>query len=501
MEKQILLKDLLNHFDKLEILGSIDKPVSSLTYDSKKVNLNAIFVAIKGHNFDGHNFISEALSKGSSVIVCEKSPHLIISDQQTISETTWIIVSNSREALGLLADRFFESPSRKMKLIGITGTNGKTTASYILESIFGGLGYKVGVVGTINYRWPGVTMKARQTTPESLDLQRFLMEMTETGIQFCCLEVSSHSIKQSRITGCHFEGVVFTNLGRDHLDFHQNIQDYYETKARLFTNFDYGWALINTDDPYGKKIKEQCKGQVFTYGIRSKADFSARNIRIDKNGVSFSLKSSGGETAITSRLLGKHNIYNLLAACAGAQLCGMNIKDAGSALAEFDNVPGRLERIEEGQNFQVLIDFAHTPDALEKAARACREFTPGRLIVVFGCGGDRDTGKRPLMGKVAAKLSDFVIITSDNPRSEDPQSIVEGIISPLRREKYQNWSVQLDRREAIFEAVRMAKEGDTVLIAGKGHEQEQIFRDRILPFSDGKVAREALIESRCKKWK
>lgn len=493
MNKTGTLEELVANLKQVHILGPVNIPVSGIAYDSKKIGPDSLFVAISGNQLDGHNFITEALARGSRAVVCERSPGSFPLNPGLIAEITWLIVPDSREALALLSDSFFDYPSRQLKVIGITGTNGKTTTSYLLETIFSHLGFDVGVIGTINYRWSHVTTKAKQTTPESLDLQRILAEMKSSGIPYCFLEVSSHGLNQSRITGCHFEGVIFTNLGRDHLDYHGDLQNYFESKARLFTDFSVRWALINIDDPFGKKIKELCPAPVFSYGLHRNADFRAEDIRVHKKGISFILKSFKGETRISSKLLGGHNVYNILAACASATICGLDIEGLNTGLEKLELIPGRLERIEAGQNFNVLIDFAHTPDALEKAILACREFTVGQVIVVFGCGGDRDRGKRPLMGEIAVKLSDSVFITSDNPRTENPQAIVNDITDKISKEKYYNWTVCLDRRNAIFAAVKSATEGDTVLIAGKGHEREQLLGRQILPFSDGAVAREAII--------
>lgn len=494
MDKTRNLEDLITNLKQVHVLGPINKIVTGIAYDSKKTCPNFLFVAISGNLLDGHSFIPDAISRGSTVIVCEKNPQLFLSNHEISSSITWLIVPNSREVLAILADSYFCSPSRQVKVLGITGTNGKTTTSYLLEAILSQEGSNVGVVGTINYRWANATTKAKQTTPESLDLQEILANMRAARIRYCILEISSHGIKQSRITGCRFEGVLFTNLGRDHLDYHKDLQEYFETKASLFTDFPKEWALINIDDPFGQKIRDLSPGKVFTYGIQKHADFRAVDIQITQNGISFHLEYFNGQFRISSKLLGRHNVYNMLAACAAASLCGLSLQNVNTALENLDFIPGRLERVEAGQNFNVLIDFAHTPDALDKAIMACREFTAGKVIVVFGCGGNRDKGKRPLMGEIAARLSDYTFITSDNPRREDPQAIVNDITDKIignRHEK--NWTVLLDRREAIFAAIEMARGGDTVLIAGKGHEQEQLLGVNILPFSDNEVAREAIV--------
>ena len=388
-----------------------------------------------------------------------------------------------------------------MPVIGITGTNGKTTISYLINSILKVNGFKTGLIGTIDYRFNGEIIPSSHTTPESLDLQMFFKRVVNGGGKYCVMEVSSHSLELDRVYGTSFETVVFTNLTQDHLDFHGTLEKYFNVKARLFKEYGLKKAVINIDDPYGRRLISDTKSEkILTYGIKEDADVKADNISLSIDGLKFIANTSIGKLKIESRLIGMHNVYNILAAISAAILEGLTRKNIIEGVLSVDVVSGRMERINEMQDFTVIVDYAHTDDALKNVLKAAREIPHNRITVVFGCGGDRDRGKRPLMGKVAIEYSDFVIITSDNPRSEEPLKIIEEIEKGIKQWSVVSgqWSVDdryikiPDRREAIEFAINNASKGDIVIIAGKGHEDYQIFKDKKIHFDDREVAREAI---------
>lgn len=467
-----------------------DADVRGLAYDSRFVESGFLFTAVPGERFDGHDFIGEAVERGAVAIIAQEK-------QADIDERiAQIIVDDARAALAGLANKFYGYPSERLKLVGVTGTNGKTTTAYMLESIFRQAGFKTGLIGTIEYRINGVGCDADRTTPESLDLQRLLAEMVDKGVEVAFIEVSSHSLFLKRIDGCRFCGRIFLNLSRDHLDFHGDLEAYFQAKAGLFADsFGSGLRLVNNEDPYGRRIAADLGKKATTFGI-SAADYRAVDVDLSVSGTSFTLAGPAGkEVRIASRLLGAFNLANLTASAAAAIEMGVDKVDVAAGLLALDHVPGRFEAVAGGQDFQVLIDYAHTPDGLEKVLTAARNLAGAhRLIAVFGCGGDRDRGKRPQMGAIAATLSDLAIVTSDNPRSEEPQAIIDEILRGFDDNQNNIPKVELDRAKAIHIAISEAEAGDVVVIAGKGHEDYQILGNEVVPFDDRLVAKEALEE-------
>jgi UDP-N-acetylmuramoyl-L-alanyl-D-glutamate--2,6-diaminopimelate ligase len=498
------IQEVLKGVNLINAKGSMDIEISSVTYDSRMVDEGSLFVAIKGLKSDGHNFVREAIKKGAKTVVVEKGlwgGDLKSEIRNPKSEITYISVPDSRKALALISAEFYGHPSRKMSIIGITGTNGKTTTSYLINSILNVNGFKTGLIGTIDYRFDGEVIPSSHTTPESIDLQRFFKRVVDGGGRYCVMEVSSHSLELDRVYGTRFETGVFTNLTQDHLDFHGNLEKYFSAKARLFREYGLKDAVINIDDPYGRRlIKDTRADKILTYGIKEDADVKADGINLSTEGIKFTVNSPIGRLNIESRLLGMHNIYNILASVSTAILDGFSKESIIEGILSVDSVPGRLEGVNEGQDFTVLVDYAHTDDALKNVLSAARELPHNRIIVVFGCGGDRDRGKRPLMGRVAVGYSDFAIITSDNPRSEDPLKIIDEIEEGIKQWSVVSgqWSVDRryikipDRREAIEFAINNSSKGDILIIAGKGHEDYQIFKDKKIHFDDREAAREAI---------
>ncbi|MBI3582353.1 MAG: UDP-N-acetylmuramoyl-L-alanyl-D-glutamate--2,6-diaminopimelate ligase [Nitrospinae bacterium] len=498
------IQEIFKEVDLINVNGSMEREISSVYYDSRKVDKGSLFVAIKGLKSDGHNYLGEAIKRGAKAVVVENG--LLVGDfkskiRNPKSEITYITVRDSRKALALISANFYGHPSREMSVIGITGTNGKTTISYLINSILKVNGFKTGLIGTIDYRFDGEIIPSSHTTPESLDLQQLFKRIAVSGGKYCVMEVSSHSLELDRVYGTRFETGVFTNLTQDHLDFHGNLEKYFFAKARLFKEYGLKKVVINIDDPYGRRLIKDIKAErALTYGIKEDADVKADDINISINGLKFTANTPIGKLNVESRLLGMHNVYNILASVSTAILEGLSGESIIKGIVLLETVPGRLEGINEGQDFTVLVDYAHTDDALKNVLKAAREIPHNRITIVFGCGGDRDRGKRPLMGKAAVKYSDFAIITSDNPRSEEPLKIIEEIEKGIKQWSVVSgqWSVDdryikiSDRKEAIEYAINNASKGDIVIIAGKGHEDYQIFKDKKIHFDDREVAREAI---------
>lgn len=485
----VSLRELWPQLDKALLLKFGCVNINRISGNSKQVSAGDLFVAVKGPSCDGHDFVEEAIRRGARIIVWQNEKR-ILSDGKTI----FIRVADSRAALAKLAANFYGNPSRKLKVVGITGTNGKTTVTYLLEKIINAAGFSAGVIGTINYRIKERVIPATNTTPGALELQALFKEMVEEKIGFCVMEVSSHSLDQDRTAGIDFSGAVFTNLASDHLDYHFTQENYFSAKAKLFSNLKGdAFAVINSDDAMAGKLSGLTRAEVVTYALRGKADFIAEDSELHIDGTSFILATPKGKIAIRTRLLGEHNLYNILAASAAGYKLGFDLPVIKKGVEALQLVPGRLEEVDCGQPFKVLVDFAHTEDALRNTLMTMRRISPGsRILLVFGCGGDRDRGKREKMGGVAEELADFSIVTSDNPRKEDPQQIVAEIVKGFTSGK--RYKVILDRSQAIKEAVSLAKETDIVLIAGKGHEAYQIFRDKVVPFDDRLEAKKALSE-------
>lgn len=485
------------------IKGSTFQEITHLAYDSRLVAEKGLFVAIRGHRADGHHFLDQAILKGARAVVVEE-------ERPVPSSVTQIKVENSRKALSGLSACFFGYPASRLHLIGITGTSGKTTTSYLVESILKTAGFSVGVLGTVSCRYGTTVKPAPVTTPESLDLQALLAEMVREKISHVVLEVSSHALDQGRLGEMVFDQAVFTNLSQDHLDYHQDMESYYQTKTRLFHQHlklkGKGLSIINRDDPYGQRLWTACPDPKKDFGSDSRAAYFPLEVHSILNGIKAKIRTPKGEYTLTSPLIGQYNMHNILAAWAVGEGLGLE----GSIIQEGINnlalVPGRMEPVPNKKGLTILVDYSHKPEALRFALASLQEYGRGKTLTVFGCGGDRDQGKRPLMGRIAGELSHLTVVTSDNPRSEDPVTIMEAIEKGLKDQgvkfrdrdllkdipESRSYTMVPDRREAIALAIRLARPGDKVLIAGKGHETYQILGSKIIDFDDRVEAREAL---------
>ena len=488
------LSELIKGFPILNIVGTLEKEIASIAFDSRKVSPGSLFVAIPGLKQDGSGFIRDAIHHGATAVITELTVDQINALGLVSKNFTAICVEDSRRSLAWVSAAHYGHPSRSLNLVGITGTNGKTTLTYILESLYQMRSAKTGVIGTINYRYGNFNAPASVTTPESLDINRMLAEMAEYKIKDCFLEVSSHSLALSRVAGMRFAIGIFTNLSRDHLDFHADMEDYKNTKKKFFQNNDMEKQIINIDDPVGQEIVEETSRPTLTTGIDHAADIRAEHCVLTETGSQFTLTTPSESREIHTRLLGKHNIYNLLSGAGVAYAQGFSMDEIQQGLEALTHVPGRFERIDCGQNYSVVVDYAHTHEALAKVLEAARELTVKNVIVVFGCGGDRDRGKRKEMGRVAMEFSNFTIITSDNPRTEDPQRIIEDILEGVSTssKKLQDYIVLDDRKQAIEYAIKNARSGDLVLIAGKGHENYQILNSGTIHLDDREIATSAI---------
>ena len=488
------LSQLIKGFPVLNVMGTLEKEISSIAFDSRKVETGSLFVAIPGLKQDGSRFIQDAIGRGAVAFITELPLDQLSALGLVSNGLTAICVEDSRRSLAWVSAAHYGHPSRSMNLVGITGTNGKTTLTYILETLYQTRGVKTGVIGTINYRYGNFQASASVTTPESLDINRMLADMAEYGIQDCFLEVSSHSLALRRVAEMHFSLGIFTNLSRDHLDFHADMEDYKNTKKKLFQDNVMEKQIINIDDPTGQEIVNETTRPTLTTGIDHAADIRAEHCSLSETGSKFTLKTPSGSREIHTRLLGRHNIYNLLSGAGAAYAQGFSLDEIQQGLQAITHIPGRFERIDCGQDFSVVVDYAHTHEALAKVLTAARALTLKNVIVVFGCGGDRDQGKRKEMGRVALELGDFTVITSDNPRTEDPERIIEDILKgvPAGSKKPQDYIVIADRKKAIEYAIDNARSGDLVLIAGKGHENYQILNSGTIHFDDREIATNAI---------
>jgi UDP-N-acetylmuramoyl-L-alanyl-D-glutamate--2,6-diaminopimelate ligase len=459
-----------------------DPEITGLEYDSRRVTPGTLFFAVTGYSQDGRRFIPQALERGARAVVSQHP--------EWTGSATLVGVGNVRRAMALMSAAFHGYPAGRMATVAITGTAGKTTTSYLLRSILASAGMKTGLVGTIRYLIGEQAFEAPNTTPESLDLQRLLARMCDDGVQAAVMEASSHGIELDRVAGIGFKAAVFTNFSQDHLDFHGNMEEYFRAKKKLFENLEgSARAVINVDDAMGLEIQEATKAQVWTYGLGKAAGIRAEITNSDISGTGFLLSASGGRIAIDLKLPGIHNVYNALAAAGASMALGIRLEQVKRGLESVASVDGRMERVDLGQNFTVLVDYAHTPEELERLMLAVKALGPRRLITVFGCGGDRDKTKRALMGRAVAGHADLAIVTSDNPRTEDPQAIIGDILPGMAGSEH---AVIADRRQAIRKAVELAGEGDAVVIAGKGHEDYQIVGTNKIHFDDREEAREAL---------
>ena len=502
--------------DKVEAAsGDFNQEVSGLSYDSRKALPGHVFFAIPGEKLDGQDFIADAVQRGAIAVVLEGKG-------ACPPGTVLIRVRDARRAMGLWGAHFFRRPSERLKLFGVTGTNGKTTVTYLLESILRAAGFSTGVIGTINYRYQGKEFPSHHTTPESLDVQALLAEMHLANVDAVAMEVSSHALAQERVRGLEFDGALFTNLSRDHLDYHRDMDDYFAAKKKLFTDHlnnsskSKKAAIINGGDPYGEELIKQLANSgvdVWSYGREGNWDVRPVNVQSDVNGLRGEMRVKDQNFNFSSALIGLANLENVLAAAGAGFALGLPPQAISSGIEQLASVPGRVEKVENNSGISILVDYAHTPDALEKVLGAVRPLTRQKVVAVFGCGGDRDRGKRPLMGEIAARLSDITVLTSDNPRSEDPLKIIDEIETGVQKtglkklviaesgaekSKIQNpkskiergYCVEADRREAIRTALRLARPGDLILIAGKGHEDYQILGPKRIHFDDREVARE-----------
>jgi len=488
------LSELLARCPAKNVLGSLDRDIASVAFDSRKAEPGGLFIAIHGYHEDGSRYIDDALKRGALAFITETDFDKLPGHHLAANGTTAIRVADARLALSRVSAEFYRHPSRELDLVGITGTNGKTTLTYILEHLFKTAHKPTGVIGTINYRYGGVVQQASVTTPESLDINRMLRDMADQGIGACFLEVSSHSLVLKRVHEMTFQVGVFTNLSRDHLDFHGTMEAYANAKKELFRANDVKKRVINADDPVGREILKESGVETLTTGIDHPADVKAEDCVLSEEGSHFTLQTPSGNREIHTHLLGKHNVYNLLSGAAAALFQGIPLDDIDQGMRSIDRIPGRFERLNQGQDFTVVVDYAHTGDALINVLGAARAFTHGRVIVVFGCGGDRDRGKRPEMGRAALAGSDFAVITSDNPRREQPGRIIDDILKGLPPEAKENrdYAVIPERAEAIAFAVNRAEKGDFLLIAGKGHEDYQILPSGTIHFDDREIAGMAL---------
>jgi UDP-N-acetylmuramoyl-L-alanyl-D-glutamate--2,6-diaminopimelate ligase len=498
------LRKILEGLEIKKLMGNPLQEITGIAYHSKRVEEGFLFAAIRGLEFDGHRFLEEAVERGAKALLIEEGGE--------VPNRTMIIVPNSRQALARVSSNFYGNPSSKVKLIGITGTNGKTTTTYLLESIFKKAGYSVGVIGTINYRFGQKTISAPNTTPESLDLQRILWEMAKEGTSHVIMEVSSHGLDLDRVFGCQFDGVIFTNFTSDHLDYHKTLEHYFDNKRKLFSESliksqkPKRFAVTNRDDPKGEEIVQGIDLPVIRYGLNSSCDVSADQVVSTFEGLSCRMRTPKGEFIVHSKLMGEFNLYNILAAVATGIGMEIPLEAIKNGVEELEGVSGRFEKVENQKRIHVVVDYAHTHDALERVLLGLRSIERGKIVTVFGCGGDRDRTKRPLMGEVAGRHSDLAILTSDNPRTEDPLTIIDEVEKGLKSLPLREWHQDdvgswrsmkgylkvPDRREAIRIAIGLAQPLDTVLIAGKGHEDYQIIGKKKFPFDDRVEAKKAL---------
>ncbi|MBP2651450.1 MAG: murE 2 [Firmicutes bacterium] len=493
------IREIILQIPQAEVQGDSDKLVTTITQDSRAAKPGALFVALSGSKVDGHDFINAACEQGAAAVLVEK-------EVQTRPGVTVIKVPDTRAAMLVIAPYFYDYPSRKLRLIGITGTNGKTTTTHLLRAVLMQAGFRTGLIGTIHSLIDQRVLPMKNTTPDVIELQALFAEMVAEQVEYAIMEVSSHAIALRRISGCEFDVAGFTNLTRDHLDFHITLENYCQTKANLFGMLGADdsvktgkSAVVNVDDPAGEAMLQKSKGsRTITYGVKCQADIMAQNIKVRSDGAAFRVIGPFGVIDLDLKITGVFNVYNVLAAIGIAWAEGVNISSIKAALESFTSVPGRFELVDAGQPFAVIVDYAHTPDGLENILKTARQIAENRIIVVFGCGGDRDRTKRPIMGKLAMEYGDVVIATSDNPRSEDPSGILQEIEVGLKAGQNggKGYEIVIDRREAITKALGIANPGDVVIIAGKGHETYQILKDRTIDFDDREIARQIIWEMR-----
>lgn len=479
------LRDLIQKLDKPVVSGSLDAEVRGLAYDSRKVRKGVIFFALRGTKIDGHDFIAKAIEDDAAAIVAETAP-------PPDCTTPWLHVKDSRAALAEMSAEFFGNPSRQMTIGGVTGTNGKTTTAFLLHHLLNHAQLRCGLLGTVVYDVGGQMRAATHTTPESLELQGLLADMVKNGCRAAAMEVSSHALEQHRARGVKFSAAIFTNLTQDHLDFHGTMEAYFKAKAKLFAIVaadPKGKLVINTDDKWGRMLVDEHKDHpgLLTYGFAVQSTYRVVNPRYDLTGTTYELEHKGRSLLVRTPLIGQFNVYNSIAAIAAAHAMGCNFRDSVRAMANAPQIPGRMERVSaDNSKFHVFVDYAHTPDGLINALSTARALRPERIVTVFGCGGDRDRTKRPLMAKAVEEQSDICILTSDNPRTEDPERIMDDACKGFKRSSFARIP---DRKDAIWQAIQNSKPGDIIIIAGKGHETYQDIQGVKHPFDDRKVAK------------
>jgi UDP-N-acetylmuramoyl-L-alanyl-D-glutamate--2,6-diaminopimelate ligase len=453
--------------------------ITDLAYDNREVRPGTLFFGVPGFTRDGHDFAPQAVSAGAAALVVER---------RLVLDVPQIQVESVRAAMAPAAAAFYGDPTADLKTVGVTGTNGKTTTAFLVRALLEAGGIRTGLLGTVKSVIGGVEREVQRTTPEAIDLQRTFREMLDHGDRACSMEVSSHALELRRADAIHFAAAIFTNLTQDHLDFHPTMEAYFAAKRRLFVGADTAVSIVNVDNPYGARLATELNEPI-TFALRATATYSATHVRTDLGGSRFTVHGPDGQLEVASPLRGEFNVYNVLGALGAARALGVPAQTCLDAIATAGQVPGRFETVDDGQPFAVIVDYAHTPDSLENVLTAARRLTNANLIVVFGCGGDRDRGKRPLMGEIARRLADRVIVTSDNPRNEDPEAVIEQILAGTGP----GVAHDADRQQAIAQAIAEAEPGDVVVIAGKGHEQGQEFeRGRKVPFDDVTVAHEIL---------
>ena len=479
------LKPLFSEVEYTLLQGSMEIEMNRIQYDSRKIGENDIFVCITGLKADGHRFAKGAVESGARVLVCERMPEGIAED------ITVIQVDNARYALAMISVAYYGNPAKKMRLIGVTGTNGKTTITYLIQTILNEMGRKVGVIGTIENRIGDRVLPTERTTPESKELQELFALMVEEGVTDVVMEVSSHSLDLDRVAGINFDIGIFTNLTQDHLDYHLTMENYMLAKAKLFERSKC--SVINMDDDAGRKIAGLAQGEILQYAVDAPAQLHAKNVQIHADGTDFDLEWDGLEYQVHLNTPGRFSVYNALGAIGACMIMDIPMEHIIRGLGDNPGVSGRFQSIRSKEGYLAVVDYAHTPDGLENILKTAKEFAKGRILTVFGCGGDRDKTKRPIMGRIAGELSDYCIVTSDNPRTEDPLQIMNEVEAGVLETACPYTKIG-DRKDAIFFAANMAKSGDVIIIAGKGHETYQIFADKTIHFDDSEQIRKAFGE-------
>ena len=481
------LHDLIKALHDFRALPVENPVVTSIEMDSREVQPGSVFICIEGYTVDGHNYVAQAVANGAIAIIAEKD---------VVADVPVIKVRSTMRAMAVLANAFYDNPTSKLHMVGITGTNGKTSVSYLIEAILRKANQKTGLIGTIGMKIGDESFETKNTTPDSLTLQKIFQQMVDADVDACVMEVSSHALHIGRVHGCQYDVTVFTNLTQDHLDYHKTMDNYRAAKSLLFSQLGNGYdvnrpryAILNIDDDATAEYIVACQGIVLTYGIDNDADLLAKNIKTTSSGTEFVLIFNEKEYPIRMGLVGKFNVYNILATIGATLASGLELSFIIDAIGELAGVPGRFELVDAGQDFNVIVDYAHTPDSLENVLKTIKGFTEGNIYCIAGCGGDRDKSKRPIMAEIASHLSDFPIFTSDNPRTEDPVAILKDMEAGVPSGKF---TTIVDRKEAIDYAIGQAQAGDVVLIAGKGHENYQIIGDKVLDFDDKEMAMLAL---------